>query len=614
MRKIYFTMFVSILMFVLTHDCMAQDTIRYKKKNSKSKIANVSKELQNSLNDNDELNIAKNYEKLAQEFALKNNNSKAEEYLKKALLSYSKLNLVEDKTRVTRQLAKTQESQNKFNDAIKSYEVAGEITKDKSEEKINTNDANRLRNNSNLNSQRVYVNSNIDLLKKDNKTEEVAEAYKQQAINSRNLNNSDDAIESYKNAIEYSKNKPKKIIELETEIAKTLVKDNKLDEALSINVKLLKEANKKKDIKTQIAQNQELSNIYFKQNYAQKGLESLRSAYEIAILSGNTTEAKNCLTKLLAFYKSNDKESIKLYSNFLQNFEALIQKDTTLIDVKTFQITEQKIVQLEKERSLKDELILRKNRFNYVLIGSVLLLLLIFGFLVKALYSIKKKNKEIALQSLRREMNPHFIFNSLNSVNQFISQNKELEANKYLTSYSNLMRNIMENSNKDFVSLSNEVEQLKKYLDLEHLRFHDKFDFEIFVDENLDSEVTFIPNMIIQPHLENAIWHGLRYLDKKGFLSLKFELNNKKIRVIIDDNGIGLTKSQELKTLNQMVHKSVGLNNTKQRISLLNDLYKTDISFTIREKIAANSSQKSEQEAQSGTIVEIIFPLIDKIS
>ena len=105
----------------------------------------------------------------------------------------------------------------------------------------------------------------------------------------------------------------------------------------------------------------------------------------------------------------------------------------------------------------------------------MVLLLMLLGFIIKALYAIKTKNKEIALQSLRREMNPHFLFNSLNSVNQFIAQNNELEANKYLTSYSNLMRNTMENSNKDFVTLSNEIENLTKYLELEHLRFKDKF-------------------------------------------------------------------------------------------------------------------------------------------
>ncbi len=604
MQKNYLILLLPILMFLCTNESLAQDTIRSKKKPSKSKIAVVSKKLEQALNDNNEIDIARNYEKLANEFESKSDNAKAEEYFKKALSSYSKLNSDDDKTRITRRLAKSQESQNKFDDAIKNYEVAREISKDKSEEKINLNDANRLRNNSNLNSQRGSINSNIDLLKKENKTAEVAEAYKQQAVNSKNLNNPNDAILSYKNAIEYSKDKPKEIIELKTEIAKTLVADNKLNEALSINLKLLNEAIEKNDIKTQILQHQELSNIYFKQNYAQKGLKMLKNAYKIAIDNGNTNEAKKCLTKLLAFYKSNDKESIALYDDFFKNFDALIQKDTTLIDSKTFQLTENKIIQLEKEKSLKDELISKKNRFNYFLIGALILLIIFFGLIAKALISIKKKNKEIALQSLRREMNPHFIFNSLNSVNQFISQNKELEANKYLTSYSNLMRNIMENSNKDFVTLSNEVEQLKKYLDLEYLRFQDKFDFEITVDENLDTETTLIPNMIIQPHLENAIWHGLRYLENKGFLSLKFTLNDKKVKVIIDDNGIGLSKSQELKTFNQMAHKSVGLDNTKQRISLLNDLYKTEITFEINEKIMP----------KTGTIVEIIFPLIDRIS
>lgn len=272
MFKIYLSIIITILIILCTNETLAQDTIRSKKKLSKSKITVVSKALQKSLSDNNELEIARNYEKLSDEFAAKNDEPKTEEYLKKALNSYTTLNLIDDKTRVIRRLAKSQESQNKIDDAIKNYEVASENSKLKSEEKINLNDASRLRNNNNLNSQRASINSSIDLLKKENKTAEVAEAYKQQAVNSRNLNNSNDAIISYKNAIEYSKDKPKEIIELKTEIAKTLVADNKLNEAIAINLKLLNEATEKNDIKTQILQHQELSNIYFKQNYAQKGL------------------------------------------------------------------------------------------------------------------------------------------------------------------------------------------------------------------------------------------------------------------------------------------------------------------------------------------------------
>lgn len=161
----------------------------------------------------------------------------------------------------------------------------------------------------------------------------------------------------------------------------------------------------------------------------------------------------------------------------------------------------------------------------------------------------------------------------------------------------------MENSNKDFISLDNEISNMKKYLELEHLRFKDKFDYNITVDENLDHERVLLPNMIIQPHLENAIWHGLRYKDEKGLLKLDFSRAGKNIIITIDDNGIGLTKSSELKTENQKIHQSRGITNTTERIALLNDLYKTQITFAIKEKTGP----------ESGTVVQIIFPVIDKI-
>lgn len=605
MRLYSVLIYSSFILLFFPLGITAQDSISKKKAAPASKMKVVTKDLKKALEVNDEGQIGQNYERLANEFLNNGDNAKAEEYYKKALESYTKLNRVEDKTRVTRSLAKTQENQNKFKSAIKNYEVAGAISKDDREEKINLNDANRVRTRAAPVTQADYVESNIELLKKENKAEEVAAAYVQKAENSLQQKNKEVAIESYKNALTYAKDKPETVIKIKNEIAKVYASDNQIDKAIVINEKLLAEAETKQDFNNQIKQLQSLASLYFKKEEPKKALLSLKEAYDLASEKGNSAEVKKSLSALIKYYKSegNQKESMALYEQFFQNFDKLIQSDTSLIDAKTFQITEGKIRQLEKEKTLKDELISKKNTFNYFLLGSILLLLLLFLFIVKALYSIKTKNKEIALQSLRREMNPHFIFNSLNSVNQFISENKELEANKYLTSYSNLMRNMMENSNKDFIILDKEIEQLKKYLALEHLRFADKFDFEIIADKELDLESVFIPNMIIQPHLENAIWHGLRYLDKKGFLYLKFQLVDGKVVVVIEDNGIGLAKSQELKTSNQKVHESRGLNNTKERIGLLNELYKKNISFQIKEKTLP----------ESGTIVEIVFPLIDKI-
>jgi len=590
-------------------EASAQDTVQpapvRSKKAATYKISKAADDLKESLDANDEVQIAKNYEKLADGFIEKGDNVKAEQYLNKALFTYRKLNRNTDIIRVTRNLAKVQESQRKVSAAIKNYEAAGAAAKDQEVIQLNKNDANRLRNLDNPAAQSSFVQSNIQLLEKEDKKEEVADAYVQQAEVSLQQQNKEVAIQSYEKAISYVKDKPEEVAKLKTEIAKVYASDNQFDKALAINGKLLTDAQQQGDFDTQIKQLQALATIYFKKNEPEKAIRSLRQAYQLALQQGKTAEVKTSLLQLLQYYKANgkDKESIALYDDFFQNFDKLIRNDSSLIDEKTFQVTEEKIRQLEKEKALKDELIAKKNTFNYVLLGSLLLLLLLVGLIVKALYSIKTKNKEIALQSLRREMNPHFIFNSLNSVNQFISQNKELEANKYLTSYSHLMRNMMENSNKDFISLSNEIEQLKKYLDLEHLRFQDKFDYQIVVDDALDTETTLVPNMLIQPHLENAVWHGLRYRETKGLLLLKFELNRGNVSVIIDDNGIGLTESAALKTRNQKVHQSRGVTNTKERINLLNDLYKTNIGFSITEK----------NSGTTGTLVEITFPLLDKV-
>jgi two-component system sensor histidine kinase YesM len=595
-----------LLTLLLPIGTMAQDSLYKSKSMPASKISKVSKDLKKSLEVNDEAQIAQNYERLANEFLNKGDNAKAEEYFKKAITSYTKLKLTDDVTRVTRSLAKVQESQKDYKSAIKSYEVAGDISENKSLEKINANDANRLRSVASPVAQVGYLNSNIELLKKENKEEEVSAAYVQKAENSLKQKNKEVAIESYNQALAYAKGKPATIIKINNEIAKVYASDNQFDKAIGINEKLLADAKTNQDFSTQIKQLQSLSVLYFKKEEPNKAVTALKEAFDLALQKGNSAEAKKSLISLTQYYngKGKDKESLVLYDQFLQNFDQLVQSDTTLIDTKAFQVSEDKIRQLEKEKSLKDELITKTNTFNYFLLGSIGLLLLLFMWIVKSLFSIKIKNKEIALQSLRREMNPHFIFNSLNSVNQFIAENKEREANKYLTSYSNLMRNTMENSNKDFITLDNELEQLKKYLELEHLRFQDKFDFNISVDPELDSERTMVPNMIMQPHLENAIWHGLRYLDAKGLLQLQVHLIKGKVVIRIEDNGIGLTKSQELKTSNQKAHQSRGMSNTKERISLLNELYKKNITFQIHEKTVP----------ETGTIVEISFPLIDKIA
>ena len=159
------------------------------------------------------------------------------------------------------------------------------------------------------------------------------------------------------------------------------------------------------------------------------------------------------------------------------------------------------------------------------------------------IYRNAKKSKKIsqllAIKSLRSQMNPHFIFNALNSVNQFIAKNDERAANKFLAEFSKLMRLVLDSSQEDFIPLAQEKDMLSLYLKLEHLRFRDKFDYELHIDENLDLEVIEIPPMLLQPYIENAIWHGLRCKETEGMLYVDISEKDNNIWATISDNGIG---------------------------------------------------------------------------
>ena len=394
--------------------------------------------------------------------------------------------------------------------------------------------------------------------------EERAVAYQQMAEVNMKMNNQQAAISNLESALEDVKDKPVETIKVKREIATAYAADKKMEAAAA----------------------------------------SLLQSYELALKEGHTIEAKKSLEQLAAQYQKMNKpqKALELYKDFMSQLEPMVKADSTLIDSRFFEVHEKRIAQLEKERVLKDELIRKQNKFNRFLLGSIVLILIFMAFILRAWYSIRRKNKKIALQSLRREMNPHFIFNSLNSVNQFIARNDELAANKYLSSYSRLMRNTLENSNKDFTPLTTELEQLKEYLELEHMRFQDKFTYQIRIDESLDMEAILIPNMLIQPQLENAIWHGLRYKENSGLLTLTIRKNASSLSVVIEDNGIGLTKSRELKTKHQREHHSRGLTNTYERIHLLNSLYNCHITIDITEKTGN----------ESGVIVTFHFPIQHK--
>src|SRR5690606_30144780 len=172
------------------------------------------------------------------------------------------------------------------------------------------------------------------------------------------------------------------------------------------------------------------------------------------------------------------------------------------------------------EQQLYEETSKRQQWIIYSLVFGIFLMALTAFLFYRSNKQQKLANNLLALKSLRTQMNPHFIFNALNSVNNYIAKSDERSANRFLSEFSVLMRSVLENSEEDFIPLAKELELLELYVKLEHSRFSDKFDYEIEVDGKIDIAAYWIPPMLLQPYIENAIWHGLRYKREKGLLTI----------------------------------------------------------------------------------------------
>ena len=172
------------------------------------------------------------------------------------------------------------------------------------------------------------------------------------------------------------------------------------------------------------------------------------------------------------------------------------------------------------------------------------------------------------MAALRSQMNPHFLFNSLNSIKDFIVSNQPRDAVKYLQKFSELIRAILENSKEKNISLERELDTVKLYADLEALRYGGKFSIEVSVDEQLEPSRMQVPPLVIQPYVENAIWHGLIPKESKGKITIKCTKEGDQALIQIEDDGIGRQASMKRKEASVMKRKSMGMSITRERIQL----------------------------------------------
>ncbi len=372
---------------------------------------------------------------------------------------------------------------------------------------------------------------------------------------------------------------------------------------------------------TKQRQNYKIANAYVSQGRSKDAIPFLEKSIVEADKKEDLIVEKDATRKLSEIYNDLGEfdKAAESYQKYVELVDELyVIKEQEISQAARFRreiaFKQNRIVSLENERQLNESRYLLANenkelsqknlRVQRWIIGSLIiiaLLLIITAYvLFKSVKQQKYANNLLALKSLRTQMNPHFIFNALNSVNSFIASNDERAANKYLSEFSQLMRSVLENSEEDFIPLEKEIELLKLYVKLEHFRFKDKFEYTITVDDKLNVNDFVIPPMLLQPYVENAVWHGLRYKKEKGNLSIVFErIDSESVRISIIDNGIGRKKSKELKTDNQKKQKSKGMGNIQNRITILNEMYQDKVDVIIEDV--------NQNEDELGTKVVLIL-------
>lgn len=383
---------------------------------------------------------------------------------------------------------------------------------------------------------------------------------------------------------------------------------------------------------------QDAFNVYEKLGDQNNQGTVLKSMGDAALAGGNQTTAAAYYQQSLDIFKDieniygqaeslqqlamiyRQQQDYKKAYEAQQQFAAL--KDSIFNDEKKEAITQMEMRYLfeKKEDSLQDahekrELLARaeinrqstiKNAMGW---GSVAL----FAAAVAGFVLYKKRNDarqrqqeaeftteviNTEMKALRAQMNPHFIFNSLNSIGDYITKNNVPEADRYLGKFARLMRMILENSEQKNVSLSQDLKALELYMQLERLRMNNRFDYEIKVDDDINAAETMVPPLLLQPFVENSIWHGLAHKKSSGKLLILIQReSNDMIKCVVEDDGIGRTQSALVKTAGPNESTSLGMKITEARIDILNRIENSKATVNI-------------VDLQQGLRVELLLPLL----
>jgi tetratricopeptide (TPR) repeat protein len=321
---------------------------------------------------------------------------------------------------------------------------------------------------------------------------------------------------------------------------------------------------------------------------------------DLYLKKNNVSEAYKYLTFYVQYLDSNNMlQSARSIAELNETFKTQEQLQT--IDLQSDSIKRAKEKQDLTNSKLENTQL--RNMYQLIIIVFILILFIAGGLILKNYWNRNKllqlqKETEMSQTLLRSQMNPHFIFTAMTVIQSYIYDNDPTKSSKFLVNFSRLMRLILENSSKEFISLETEVEILQKYLTTQKLRFEDRFEFDISVDSDLSIGETMIPPMITQPFIENSIEHGQLHTIEGGFIRIVFSIADNMLHIEISDNGIGRKKASQNKKSKE--HHSMAMQITEERISILNRKYLTNGKLEISD---------FDKDNETGTTINIEIPL-----
>ncbi len=389
-------------------------------------------------------------------------------------------------------------------------------------------------------------------------------------------------------------------------------KTNQKDSALFYYSKALKISEEDEDDDNTQLNLFNMAGVFDQQNKTAEAERYYKRAFELGTKTMNLEMIKNAGKDLSELYaKKGDYKNAYEY-----NLKSSIASDTLLNEEKVTALAELNVkfetqqlelknTELEKKVEAQHFAMLRNRFFIFgALLIAIIVIVIAVSFIRQSRLKSKLESMDLEQKQYRAQMNPHFIFNSMNSIQHFIVHNDVSSANRYLSEFAMLMRRTLEINAGHTISLQDEISYLDNYLLLEKMRFDDKFIYNINCDAAIDKVNTKILPMIIQPFIENAVEHGLRYLNNNsGILDINFEKKDGMLLCNVEDNGIGRIASKTLKNQSGTIHVSQGISLVEKRLDLINKVYKLRYQLEITDK--SDAAGKA-----CGTKVTIKFPLI----